>query len=676
MAALTKAAVRSLMQAKAEGSGLGKADITKLKLTPLTAESMKSIEGLPQYLAGFQIPYFDLDGKVTKFFRVRYVEEPTGFVRMTMHKPIRYAQPKGTVNEVYLAPFVDWKTIATDTEQPLIFTEGELKAACATLNDMPTLGLGGVTMFSDRKRGNFVLPQLKRFKWDNRRVFVVFDSDAATNPNVLRAEAMLCRELTQLGAVPSIVRLPALGEGKTGMDDFIVSEGPEAMVELLRSEAKSYGEARALFEMNEEVLFVQGSNIVYAPERDLRMRPADFTNSQYANRRFLVHTDKGPAEKRTASEWIRWEYRAEVESFTYRPGGEPIEGQQYNLWKPWPHRPVKGDVSMWHKLMEQIFSPTERESRKWFEQWLAYPMQHPGAKLKQAVLIHGGQGTGKSFTGEIVMRLYGEHNATKFDNAKLNSTFNDWAEHKQFAVGEEIVIHANEKRSVAEILKTLITDTTISINRKYVNAYRLPNCMNVVLFSNHAAALKLEEDDRRFFVHHVKAPKMAKALYEPLDKWSKSEAGLSALFHYFLTVDLTGFDPQAAAFQTSDRANMIAGGRSEHGAWVAELREHPDNVLKVDKAVAPFALYSSEDLLMYYKHKHDRTSITATTLGNELAMHGFKRAYPHPVRTAGGPKRLWVVRESPALAKITSPAALGEWYDKERNIKPKKAGKF
>jgi hypothetical protein len=664
----TLAQTRAAMLKKTAGSGLTPSDVQKLKMQPLTGEQLKAWDGLPQYLAAFSIPYFDLQGRVTKFVRFRYVEEAAGFKRLGTKRLIRYAQPPATLNEVYLPPTgkVPWSEIAK-ADAPIIITEGELKAACSTKMGLPTMGLGGVTIYGNRKNGDALLPVFKQFKWNTRNVFICFDSDATTNPMVLLAEGKLARELTELGAVVYICRLPNLeGNEKTGLDDYLVSEGIETFKEEVLEAAMEFAGSKALHALNEEVIYINGPDIVFNPEKSHRMRTDKFCSSHYANRRYFVPAANGSMVERSAPvEWMKWESRAELREFTYKPGEAPIVDGCLNLWQPWPHTPKKGDVSLWHRLLDHIFTNTEADSRKWFEQWVAYPMQHPGTKLKQATVMWGGQGTGKSFLAETIGRIYGEHNSVKFDNTKLSSSFNDWAEHRQFGIGEEIVVQASEKRAISEQLKTLVTDVTININRKYLNSYVLPNCMNLMLLSNHPGALKLEEDDRRMFVHHVKAPRMTPDLYRPLDEWSHSPEGLSALFHHLLNIDLTGFDPQAAAFITQDKLNMVQGGRSEHGQWVADLKALPDEVLKTGQHVLNYSLWTTEALHMLFKSKHDRSLVGPNALGNEMSMQGIRRAYQGVIRTFEGSRRLWVIRDDPKFARMT-PAQLGDYYNKER----------
>jgi len=87
--------------------------------------------------------------------------------------------------------------------------------------------------------------------WAGRRVFLVFDSDAVTNPHVRRAERDLAAALRRAGAIVVIVRLPSAPDGsKQGLDDFLVAHGPEALRQLLHAAAmppsttdKDYGAA-------------------------------------------------------------------------------------------------------------------------------------------------------------------------------------------------------------------------------------------------------------------------------------------------------------------------------------------------------------------------------------------------------------------------------------------------
>lgn len=669
---MTTAEVRTMMLAKLKLSGLSPAKAAKLKLEPYNSESVAAkLPLLPEYRGGFTIPYFDVEGKPTKHYRFRYLEPASGFAGVT-GKALRYAQPKGSDPYLYFTPGAPWKYIR-ESEDPLYVTEGEIKSAAACYADLPTVGLGGVNMYA--KKGE-MLAAWAKFKLRGRPVYILFDSDSVSNPNVRRAETGLARALlNSYGAVPYIVRLPnVLGEGeKTGLDDYLVKVGAGGLGQLIAA-TEPYAAAKALHELAEEVIYINEADIIYNFEKGIRMRTDKFVSSHYANRILLEtrETSKGSVtiEKSAPAEFMKWAYRPEVQRFTFAPGEPRLVREAYNLWAGWPVAPAKGDVSLWHSLLDHIFANKPREEREWFERWVAYPIQYPGAKHKTAVVVWGGQGTGKSFLGEIIMRLYGEY-STKFNNTSLNSSFNDWAESKQFALGEEIVINMDDRGAISEQLKQLITDDTITINRKYVNTYNLPSCMNMMIVSNHSVAIKVENDDRRYFVIRATNGKLLPSLYVPLDRWSKSEEGVAALFHYLLNLPLKGFDPNAEALATSDKYNMVDSGSSAHEAWVREITRFPDQALVMGKLKLPYELWTAEELLRLFKSTegNEQSRLTVATLGATLAMMGLHKAYPGPIRTKAGQKNLWIVpRFDDAATRYrgATPIELGRVYDEER----------
>ena len=91
------AAVKAAMLDKLSGSLLNSADATKLKFKPLTAADTKPLD-VPSNVAGFLIPYFDLDGKQSKFWRLRYLEDTRkGFDVLNGRKALR--RPGGKTKE-------------------------------------------------------------------------------------------------------------------------------------------------------------------------------------------------------------------------------------------------------------------------------------------------------------------------------------------------------------------------------------------------------------------------------------------------------------------------------------------------------------------------------------------------------------------------------------------------
>jgi hypothetical protein len=147
----------------------------------------------------------------------------------------RYRSPKDSRNRLYIPPTLDRKLLA-DPTAPLYITEGEKKALKAVQEGLPCIALSGVwswraTVGKDGTKGP--LPEFDGLVLRGRVVFIVYDSDLATNEKVQRAEAALADELRRRGATVSRIPLPAGPDGaKVGLDDYLVTHSVEAFCSI------------------------------------------------------------------------------------------------------------------------------------------------------------------------------------------------------------------------------------------------------------------------------------------------------------------------------------------------------------------------------------------------------------------------------------------------------------
>jgi hypothetical protein len=654
------------------------AKLAKFKLYTAEQVASKLPKLFPNNLGGFQLPYFSMEGKMNCHYRFRFLEQPGGWIGATDKKVPRYSQPVGSRIDVYWPqiPGMPWKVIADNPEVPLIITEGELKSICASMRGFATIGLGGVNMFSDSRHQKMLIDALEAITWQGRDVFIIYDSDTATNLDVRRAEYMLCRALLDRDAHVYPIRLPNIGDGKKmGLDDYLMHPqgGAENLQELI-NRVDEHESSVELHKLASEVMYIQKANVVYEPKNDLRMTPDAFVRSHYAHRMYLTRDGDRVVKKKAAKEFMEWPARTELIAFTFAPGAEQIiDSKYYNVWAGWPYEPKKGAVDSFHKLLDNVFATQPKEYRHWFLQWCAYPIQNPGTKLKQAVILWGGQGSGKSFLLEAVRRLYGRHGTT-ITNEQLESPFTEWQEGKQFVIGEEITSGTHDKKAISEKLKFLITSSEVAVNRKYQTAYELPNRMNLALVSNNAVPVRIEEDDRRYFVINVRGSNIAydKAYDIPtIDTWAHSDEGMQALMYYMLHYDVTGFDPNRPPPFTEDKRELVHHSSSEHHGWLTQLRDDPDSLLQINHVPFRYDLVTAQDIHNLFKRHHEGSSVTANTIAGALAQLKFIRGYPGVVRTAQGAKRIWVLRNHDKYKKMGA-SDIGREYDKQHNFDPKK----
>jgi len=121
-------------------------------------------------------------------------------------------------------------------------------------------------------------------------------------------------------------------------------------------------------------------------------------------------------------------------------------------------------------------------------------------------VLVGVQGAGKTFLGEgILGPIVGKAHYVQMNSiATLTNKFNQLAANKVFVQCDE-AIHSYQ-RDVAAQLKSLITDTTLTVEPKGINSFKLPNHMHVLFTSNEestAIFIDPSPHERRFTVLKV-----------------------------------------------------------------------------------------------------------------------------------------------------------------------------
>jgi hypothetical protein len=160
-------------------------------------------------------------------------------------KPIKYEMPKGEPPTLDVSPLT--AHLIGDPQAPLIITEGAKKADSASTRGLCAINLSGVYGYRGRNAqgGITALPDWENIALNGRPVFVAFDSDVATKPQVESALRRLCPFLQTRGAVVKIAYLPDGADGaKTGLDDFFARGGTVAAFFSLARDLEPVEESR------------------------------------------------------------------------------------------------------------------------------------------------------------------------------------------------------------------------------------------------------------------------------------------------------------------------------------------------------------------------------------------------------------------------------------------------
>lgn len=271
-----------------------------------------------------------------------------------------------------------------------------------------------------------------------------------------------------------------------------------------------------------------------------------------------------------SSVWKSPNFVPKFESLTYRPKApeiiEDARGKTYNIWRESSLRPLPGDVS-WFLDHMAFLVPDERE-RSAVLDYLAHLVQRPDSKIHFALLMYGVQGSGKSAIGELMQRIIGKANVSKPSNDEVVGQWTGWQERAQLAILEELMTLG--RLEVQNRLKPLITEPMLRIHEKYQKPYSIDNYLNLLCFTNHKDALKIEQGDRRWFIVFSPAKPRDHLYYRRLFEQIGGE-GAAHVADWLMSRDLSGFDAKGHAPSTSAKEQMRELSMGEAEAYLLEL---------------------------------------------------------------------------------------------------------
>lgn len=554
---------------------------------PITAIAM------PYFSPAGDLFTFERGGAHLPFCRVRYLGKDARKGVFGPVKELRYTQPKASGTQVYFPPVIPWAELLADSAEPLVITEGEAKALAGVLAEMPVIGLGGVYNFMAQAE---LLPVLDAIAWRGREVYICFDSDAATNPNILAAEARLVDELQRKrGARCYLVRLPQDGDEKVGIDDFLKAHGAAALRSLLGS-APSLGALDAkVVALNKSVAWIERENLVYDLE-DKSFLPKD---SFIAGSRFsaLEHITVGgvqrtqPKRISVAKTWLTHPHAQRFSEVLFRPGeGATVQGESgrpaLNLWSPWDV--PEGDVAPFLELTEFLFSEMRPEDRALPLHLMIYKAQNPEKKIPLAIVLLGEQGCGKSLWGEIMLAAFAPY-AVTCTSASLNSEFQGWVEKSLLALIDEA--EGEDILKAADKLKSLISNLTRPMNEKFRPVRQVNSYTSYILTSNRRQVGAYSSDDRRMIVVNCPKKRSDVEFYRRLgqrDGWWWKGGGPKALLGWMLRYDLKGWAPPASAPMTAEKYLAYIESLTPVQALAEQMRTASEQTIKLwlDSATA------------------------------------------------------------------------------------------
>lgn len=535
------------------------------------ANAREEADDAMQPLPALVLPYFTVNGDSATygdnlpFFRLRYLAEPAAPRSFVKKKPLRYAQPaESGVRAYFPVAGFDWRPILTDTKTEIILTEGEAKGLACCLAGLPCIAFGGVFnwLAGGPNDARILLPELEEFVWRGRNVYIVFDSDAALNPNIQGAEARLVDELMRdRGAKVHVVRLPpGRGGVKVGLDDYLQANGVDRLQKLLMATEPLGAVDAAIMALNRHVCWVERDSQVYDVAARHFLKTEGFTRgSKYSAEkvRRIVTTGKNPGVKEVAvaAEWLTHPLARRYADLLFRPGeGLDVETEHgspaLNAWHGWHEAP--GDVTPFLDLTEFLMQNLRGVDKELPLKLIAYKAQHPAEKIPLSLVLVGDQGSGKSLWASCVSAAFAPYGVV-LQSDSLTSQFQGWLERSLLAIINEA--EAEDITAGYPRLRALISDLDRPMNEKFRVPRQIKSYTFYILTANERAAGAFPIDDRRMIV--IGCP--AKVAFWPIERYRavkewRDAGGGAALMHYLLNYDLKNWQPPREAPLTPEKA--------------------------------------------------------------------------------------------------------------------------
>lgn len=267
-------------------------------------------------------------------------------------------------------------------------------------------------------------------------------------------------------------------------------------------------------------------------------------------------------------------FKGRTTKLCYRPDNAGLlvsfgDSSAINLHVPCSIPAVQGDPTPWLDFLQYMFP--NAEERKHVRRWVATLIARPDVRMSYGLLlISEAQGIGKTtLAANVLAPLVGMPNVSFPAEQQILGGFNSWIARKRLAVVNEI--YSGHSWKAYNTLKSVITDKDVEVNEKYQKAYRLENWCHIIASSNSMRALKMENDDRRWFYPEVSEIAWPRERFEEFHNWLKA-GGLSIIRYWAMNQDSYVTRSERAPM-TRRKKEMIEGSRSEAAAEAVAIAE-------------------------------------------------------------------------------------------------------
>ncbi|MFA0081966.1 primase-helicase family protein [Vibrio breoganii] len=294
----------------------------------------------------------------------------------------------------------------------------------------------------------------------------------------------------------------------------------------------------------------------------------------YANLNFTYLQEKKIKKANCFSLWMTDIDRKTYHGVVFDPSNNASD-RYLNMWAGFAVDGRDGDDKlnriMWHLL--HIICNSNEEHYKYLLAWMAHIIQRPEQKSGVCVVLKSeARGTGKSTVSILLERLLGQHAIRVQDAKHFLGAFNSHLANKLFVTIEEAFWSGSDKD--AGKLRTLITESTITIEAKGKDAIQVDSYHRFMMCTNNDWAVPQTRDERRFFVLEVSEDKKQDSHYfSDLHQDINSNEAMGQLFSFLKGYDIEEYNLAKAPITEAIQQQIMESLPSE-AAWLNSVLEN------------------------------------------------------------------------------------------------------
>jgi hypothetical protein len=307
-------------------------------------------------------------------------------------------------------------------------------------------------------------------------------------------------------------------------------------------------------------------------DKGWRMITVPGFHNKFANRQILIAGAQGKPKYITFSElWFKAAKRRQYAETGFFPLGAEPAGC-FNMFRGLKVEPKAGEWPLLRDFLHGVICGGVDALCDYLLDWEAWKLQNPTELIGIAIVLVGPPGIGKGYFGKLHAKIYGAAQFIHFHQPqRADARFYGELESVLFAMYDEAFL--SQSKTMEASLKGRVTEETLMIEHKGVDAYPILNKIWYIYLSNEDDALPFKPNDRRFFVLRVSDTRQQDEDYfDKLDRALVTE--LPAFVDAMLKRDISEFNRRRrkAPPMTAAKMTMIfSSGVSRIEAFLLDL---------------------------------------------------------------------------------------------------------